>query len=392
MPGFNVHRTGIRVTPPRRNQFAPPPHPGVVAHLAARRGLGAVSTGAEIQVGSTAAAAGGSAIAVGAGYGSIAGPVGAVVGALVAVIATSLIHQGQGAQRAAQSAAITQALNNLQTGNNIGAQIPWIGTAQNPGLQQFLQAIMTAGIWFNWDPSLISSPAVNGNWANTFIAAVKQVTQAIISTAPGTPISLNITDRPGGNDAVAGTFNFTNPGIGVGPDVIAAKIIMGTGGLMYWMILRTGETAAHASANANNPSAQKVFALMVDHAASDYASQAYKAPAAAAPAAQATATTQQIAAPAVTGTTSAGTPVVAPNDTDALIQQLIAQGASQTAALQAAMASLEANGVNTAQPQVQQQLQQSVSAAASPGLLGLSNTTWLIIGGVAVAAYMISRK
>jgi hypothetical protein len=386
MPAFNQ--------PNRfRSSAAPIPgkviHPGIAVRNLRRAGIGAVNTQAEIQAGSAVVGAAGAA-AIGAQVGSVVPGLGTVIGAVVGAIAGSLIHQGQGPERAAQAAAITSALNNLVTGNNVGVTIPWIGTAQNPGLQQFLQALMTTGIWMNWDPSLISSPAVNGNWANTFITAVKQVTQAIISNPPGASISLNITDRPGGNDAVQGPFTFTNPGISVGPDVISQKIIMGNGGLMYWMIIRTGETAAHASANANNSAAQKVFALMVDHAASDYAAQAYKAPVAtkavATPTAPATQSTIQPVT--VTGTTAAGTPVVAPSDTDALIQQLIAQGQSQTAAMTAAMASLEANGINSQTPQVQQQLQSSV-AAASPGLLGLSNTTWLILAAAGIGIFLL---
>jgi hypothetical protein len=389
---------GLRLNNPNRARTAAPPNPyavhraGTVVHLKRRAGIGAVSTQAEVQAGSAVVGAA-SGAAIGAAVGSVIPGLGTAIGFVVGAIADSLIHPGQGAQREAQAVAITNALNNLQTGNNVGATIPWIGTAQNPGLQQFLQALMTAGVWMNWDPSL-QSPGVNGNWANTFIAAVKQVTQAVVANAPGAPISLNISNRPGGNDIVAGTFNFTNPGLSVGPDVISQKVIMGNGGLMYWMIIRTGETTAHASANANNASAQKVFALMVDHAASDYSAQAYKAPAApvaAAPAA--TATTQPIAAPTVTGTTAAGTPVVAPGDESALIQQLIAQGASQTAAIQAAMASMEANGQNSQTPQAQQVLQTAAATAPTPaGLFGLSNTTWLIIAALAVGGYFLLKE
>jgi hypothetical protein len=97
-----------------------------------------------------------------------------------------------------------------------------------------------------------------------------------------------------------------------------------------------------------------------------------------------------VPAPAVIATTSAGTPVVAPDDTDALIAQLIAQGQSQTQALTSAMAILEANNINSQTPQVQQQLQQAVAAAAPSS--GISTTDMLLIGGAALALILLMKK
>ena len=216
---------------------------------------------------------------VGGTVGSVAGPIGTVIGTVAGAIVGLIAHQGQGPQRAAAAAQIDQALQQLPASSaGVGVQIPWIGSSTSPGLQQFLQALMTSGVFMAWDPSLISSPAVNGNWANTMIAAIKQVVAAIIANPTGKQVSVNISDRPGGNDAVAGTFNFVNPGLSIGPDAISQTIIMGNGGLMYWMILRTGESVAHAQMNANNSAAQKVFALMVDHAAHDIAPQLFAPP------------------------------------------------------------------------------------------------------------------
>ena len=233
----------------------------------------------------------------------------------------------------------------------------------------------------SWDPSVESSPSVNGNWSTCFQNAVIAVTKAIVAGATGASLTVPITIS-GASGSPVKNFTFNNPGIGVGPDVIAANIIMGNGGLMYFIIISIGETSAHASANANNTPAQKVFALMVDHAAYD----ATPIPAATvAPAAT-------TAAPATANHnrggeyrhhradrhrhTSTGTPVVAPGDESALIAQLVAQGASQTAALNAAIASMQANNIPVT-PAAQQQLQ-SVAASA-PAVYGISTTTLLII-------------
>jgi hypothetical protein len=217
---------------------------------------------------------------VGGTAGSVAGPIGTVIGTIAGAIVGMIAHQGQGPQRAAAAAQIDQALSQMLPASSagIGVQIPWIGSSTSPGLQQFLQALMTSGVYMSWDPSLISSPAVNGNWANTFIAAVKQVVAAIIANPTGKQVSVNVSDAPGGNNEVAGNFNFVNPGLSIGPDAISQTIIMGNGGLMYWMVLRTGESIAHAGANGNNTAAQKVFALMVDHAAHDIAPQLFVVP------------------------------------------------------------------------------------------------------------------
>lgn len=347
---------------------------------------------------------------IGATAGSAAGPIGTVIGTIAGAVIGLFAHQGQGPQRAAAAQAIDGALAQIPSTAGIGVQIPWIGSSNAPGLQQYLQALMTSGLFMSFDTSL-SRPSVNGNWANTFIAALKQVVQAIIANPTGATVSVNITDRPGGNDAVAGTFNFVNPGLQVGPDAISARIIMGNGGMVYWMILRTGESTSHAMQTANSSAAQKVFALMVDHAAHDFAPQLFAPPVAAATistvanapvatiqpvtqgvAAQSVATIQPVTGPnpVVTGTTNytgTTTPVVAPDDTDALIAAMQAQGASQNQSMLAAIASLEANGINTQQPQVQQQLAQSVVAPS----VGISSGTLLLLGGGILAAVLLLK-
>jgi hypothetical protein len=74
----------------------------------------------------------------------------------------------------------------------------------------------------------------------------------------------------------------------------------------------------------------------------------------------------------------------------ALMQQMLAQGASQNAAMLAAMQQLESQGVNSQAPAVQQQLQ--AAAVPATGLLGLSNNTLLLLGGAALAAYLLLKE
>lgn len=72
--------------------------------------------------------------------------------------------------------------------------------------------------------------------------------------------------------------------------------------------------------------------------------------------------------PAVTVTAPT---TVAPDQTAALIKQLMDQGASQQQALAAAIANLQSQGVNTSAPAVQQQLASDVKAATEPAQAGL---------------------
>lgn len=95
------------------------------------------------------------------------------------------------------------------------------------------------------------------------------------------------------------------------------------------------------------------------------------------------------AALTVTGTTASGTPVVPTDQTNALIQSMLAQGASQQQALQSALMSLQANGV-AATPQVQQQVAGAVAAAApvsAASVLSGSNGLIIIALGVGAAVF-----
>jgi hypothetical protein len=340
----------------RRNDFAPGRY----------RRIGAMSTNQGIQLASTGAAVGASAIAAGAEAGSLAGPIGTAVGAAVGVLASVLVHKSSFNPQV--TAAIVNALNGISTANHQGQAIPWSGSNSAPGLEQFLQSLMSAGIWMGWDKSVLGAAnAVNGNWANTFITALKQVVQTILSNPVGQQVCVSITDRPGGNDAVPGQFCFVNPGIGVGPDVISAKIIMGNGGLMYWMILRTGETTAHASMNGNNVSAQKVFALMVDHAAYDFAPQP----------------------PPATIATVANAPPPPPPPV-ATIQPLPIQTIAPPAPLPVT-APLPIQAQPAAAPIIIQTPSGPVAAPA-PVSSGLSTTAILMIAAVGVAAVVLSQR
>jgi hypothetical protein len=88
----------------------------------------------------------------------------------------------------------------------------------------------------------------------------------------------------------------------------------------------------------------------------------------------------------VTGLSPIGTAVVPVDQTAALMRQMMAQGASQTQAMQAAMASLQSQGVNTSSPQVQQQLASDMTSATNPTMSGFGAglPTWLMMGIAAV--------
>jgi hypothetical protein len=228
------------------------------------RGLGD-STSLAIQGGSAVAGA-----AAGAAYGSVVPGIGTAVGAVVGFVASMLVHTSQGPQRAAQARAIDQALSTIPSAY-VGRQIPWNGSATSPGLLQFISALMTGGLFMSWDNAVTNTPSVNGNWSTTFVNAIKALVAAIVNNPPGAQVTVSIPESPGAGGISPLSFSFVNPGIAVGPDAIAANVVMGPNGLMYQMIKHLGETDAHASANASNGAAQKVFALMIDKATADLA-------------------------------------------------------------------------------------------------------------------------
>jgi hypothetical protein len=378
-----------------------------------------------------------------------AGPVGAAVGAIVGAAVGAVVGAltGQGATTGAHlpwAAQLESTLSSITTGSGIGRQIPW--NENSHGLAQFIESILATGVYMGWDPSLISNYDVCAHWAVTFMTAVQQVTTAIYQNPVGATISLPITDKPGGNDARAGNFSFINPGYQVGCDAISHNIIMGNGGLMYWMIWRTGETQAHSQENASNAAAFIVFSMCVDHqisdlspniipvtsagvptpvpniapavvAASAAANTAVQAPTTLAvnvPApvvAQPVATVQPVTAaqqaaanaaaypvtpaavaavqaqPAVIAATPATAPVATLDPaTAALIQQMLAQGASQQQTITTALQALEAQGVNSSAPAVQAAVTQAVAPS------GISTNTMLLIGGGFLAIVLLMRK
>jgi hypothetical protein len=241
----------------------------------------------------------------GAAAGAAFGPIGAGVGAAIGVVVGLLSAQpNTAAHIGGWDSQLAQAIQGLPaSAAGIGRQIPW--NENSHGLVQFIEALLATGVYMAWDPSLISNYSVCAHWATTFGAAVQSLTTAIVNGAAGQPCSATIVFNTAASGIPNKTFPFTNPGIGVGPDAIAASLIMGSSGLMYWMITSIGETTAHASSNASNSAAQKVFALMVDNIA------AQLAPAAAVPP-----TPAPVVAPAVTAaSTTVNTSVAAAGGT-----------------------------------------------------------------------------
>lgn len=210
----------------------------------------------------------------GAAAGAVFGPIGAGVGAAIGVVVGLLSAKpNTAAHIGGWDSQLVQAINGLpSSAAGIGRQIPW--NENSHGLVQFIEALLATGVYMAWDPSLISNYAVCAHWATTFAAAVQSLTTAIVSNPAGAACSAPIVFNTAASGIPDKDFTFTNPGIGIGPDAISAQYIMGGSGLMYWMITSIGETSAHASSNANNAAAQRVFALMVDNIAAQLAPQA----------------------------------------------------------------------------------------------------------------------
>ena len=207
----------------------------------------------------------------GAAAGAVFGPVGAGVGAAIGVVVGLLSAKpNTAAHIGSWDTQLAQAIQGLpSSASGIGRQIPW--NENSHGLVQFIEALLATGQYMAWDPSLESNYDVCAHWATTFGAAVQSLTTAIVNSPTGAQVSAPIVFNTAASGIANNNFSFLNPGIGVGPDQISASLIMGSSGLMYWMITTIGETTAHASSNANNALAQKVFALMVDNIAAQLA-------------------------------------------------------------------------------------------------------------------------
>lgn len=86
----------------------------------------------------------------------------------------------------------------------------------------------------------------------------------------------------------------------------------------------------------------------------------------------------------------AAAPGAAPTQTDALVQSLLAQGASQSQAYESALAALQAQGVNVAEPAVQSQVAGAVAAAAPVSASSLlSGSTGLILIALGVGGAIL---
>lgn len=293
----------------------------------------------------------------GAAAGATFGPIGAGVGAAIGVVVGLLSAQPNTAAHIGgwdtQLASAIGALPASAAG--IGRQIPW--NENSHGLVQFIEALLATGVYMAWDPSLISNYSVCAHWATTFAAAVQSVVTAIVGTPPGSQASATVVFNTAASGIPAKTFTFLNPGIGVGPDQIAASIIMGSSGLMYWMIVSIGETASHASSNASNNLAQKVYALMVDNIA------AQLVPAATVP---------PTAVPDVTPAVSASSQTV---------NTAVAAAAAASAALPPATMS-----------QTPEVIYEPAPVAAPVAASGIDTTTILLIAAGLAAVYLVTRN
>ena len=292
----------------------------------------------------------------GAAAGATFGPIGAGVGAAIGVVVGLLSAKpNTAAHIGGWDTQLAQAIQGLPaSAAGIGRQIPW--NENSHGLVQFIEALLATGVYMAWDPSILSNYDVCAHWATTFGAAVQSVVNAIVANPTGQSVTVSISEQPGANHGPI-NFTFANPGISVGPDAISASIIMGASGLMYAMIIGLGETPSHASSNASNALAQKVFALMVDNIA------AQLAPASAAPA-----TPAPVVAPAVT---AASTTVNA---------SVAAAGGTMPPATMSE---------TTPPPQI---IYEPAPVAPAPIQSGISTETLLLIAAGLAAVYFVTRN
>lgn len=292
----------------------------------------------------------------GAAAGAAFGPIGAGVGAAVGVVVGLLSAQpNTAAHIGGWDTQVTQAIQGLpSSAAGIGRQIPW--NENSHGLVQFIEALLATGVYMAWDPSLISNYSVCAHWATTFAAAVQSLTTAIVNGPVGAQCSAPIVFNTAASGIPNHNFTFLNPGISVGPDQISASLIMGSSGLMYWMITTIGETTTHASSNANNALAQKVYALMVDNIAASLA-----------PAQAVTPTPPPVVAPAVAASSQTVNAAVAAAST------MPAPTMSQTA------------------PPPQVVVEQAPLPVVQPIASSSTNTLLYIAAGLA-AVYLITKK
>jgi hypothetical protein len=319
----------------------------------------------------SAGGAAGGAIA-GATAGSVIPVVGTAIGMVIGAVVGILTQTSNTASHIGSwDTQLAQGIQSLPaSAAGIGRQIPW--NENSHGLVQMIEALLATGVYMAWDASLKSNYNVCAHWSTTFATAVQSVTQAIVANPAG-PVSTTITFSPGAGGIPNKTFTFNNPGIAVGPDQIAAQIIMGGSGLMYWMITAIGESATHASSNANNGLAQKVYALMVDN----------------------------VAAQLVPAVPAAPVPVIAPVVTAAATA---ANTQGPAAAIPAAQASIVPVGVTQAPPAAvpvpefaETEYGPAIGFAPAPVVAptaqtvaavgGLSTTTLLILAGAAVLIF-----
>lgn len=388
MPAFNPGFTRPRINTGRQNfRSAPPPNPfrqmqvGIGLPTATpqyriRPRLGAINlapTGKPVspQQGAIAGAAAGSS------FGPIGTVIGAAIGTVVGLLSGKPNTAGHIGGWDVQIASAIQSLPASAAG--VGRQIPF--NENSHGLVQMIEALMAVGNYMAWDTSIISNYDVCAHWAMTFGAAVQAVTTAIVNNPPGKQVTVSISESPGAGHGPI-NFTFTNPGIQIGPDKIAASIIMGSSGLMAAMMTGLGGQAPqNIASNASNSLAQKVFAYMVDNIAASLA------PAATTP----TKPVSQAVAPAVVAASqTVNAAVAAAPPASATVQPVATAPSQDDATLMAQNQAILSELQNLNTPQAASAALPAV--ATSTGFFGLSNTTLLVLGGLAIAAFLYMEK
>jgi hypothetical protein len=296
-------------------------------------------------------------------------PIGTAVGAAIGVVIGLLSAKPNTAAHLPWAGQLLSSVNALPaSAAGIGRQFAW--NENSHGLAQFLEAVMATGNWLSYDGAILSNYDVCAHWAMTFSSAIIQLANAIVSNPVGTSVTLSVIESPGANVAPA-PFTFTNPGVSVGPDTIARTLVMSNNGIIFALLNHLSNQ--YSGSETTNGLATKIFAYMLD----------FQFAALAPPAAVIPPSPVPNIAPAVVAAASTVNTVVAASPAPP-IATTVPLPAAPPSALAPASQAPPTIIVSQAPPQF-------APVAAAPS--GMSDTTLLLIGGVALAAvFMMTKK
>jgi hypothetical protein len=320
----------------------------------------------------------------GAKAGSYVPVVGTAIGAAIGFVASKLIKTGQKPQRAAAAAQLEAAVKANPAG--------FVGrNMSHEDLGHIWYMLIINNHMYGWQKS---NPKDHPSAMDAFYYLTRDMGKELVQRIASTPVGSQQTQtfRVAVN-GVSFDYTYTNPGC---TNVLAiSKILQG----MQAKFCAVTNPAANCNTQMTDPVVIFAFNLLTDKLVSENCPTAPVAPtvitSAPAPIARPPVATVPVTAPRNTGIVPPGTvntPVptaVTPGnvtatpsgvDLNAMVSQLLAQGASQQQAYASALQSLQAQGIQPTAA-VQGQVAQAVQTAG--GVSGLP--TWLMIGAGVLA-------